>query len=67
MATVERSVLRIDRPEVQQGMTLHHRVRPLMPAAMRGDFAARVVDHCAPCCMRAVHCMRRSSRAALLS
>ena len=40
MATVERSVLRIDRPEVQQGMTPHHRVRPLMPAAMRGDFAA---------------------------
>src|SRR5271166_6226313 len=40
MATVERSVLRIDRPEVQQGMTPEHRVRPLMPAAMRGDFAA---------------------------
>jgi hypothetical protein len=39
MATVERSVLRIDRPEVQQGMTPQHRVRPLMPAAMRGDFA----------------------------
>ncbi len=35
MATVERSVLRIDRPEVQQGMTPQHRVRPLMPAAMR--------------------------------
>src|SRR5271165_1608803 len=40
MATVERSVLRIDRSEVQQGMTPQHRVRPLMPAAMRGDFAA---------------------------
>ena len=40
MAIVERSVLRIDRPEVQQGMTPQHRVRPLMPAAMRGDFAA---------------------------
>jgi quercetin 2,3-dioxygenase len=40
MATVERSVLRIDRPDVQQGMTPEHRVRPLMPAAMRGDFAA---------------------------
>jgi len=40
MATVERSVVRIDRPEVQQGMTPQHRVRPLMPAAMRGDFAA---------------------------
>jgi redox-sensitive bicupin YhaK (pirin superfamily) len=40
MAAFERSVLRIDRPEVQQGMTPQHRVRPLMPAAMRGDFAA---------------------------
>jgi hypothetical protein len=36
MATVKRSILRIDRPEVQQGMTPEHRVRPLMPAAMRG-------------------------------
>jgi redox-sensitive bicupin YhaK (pirin superfamily) len=40
MAAFERSVLWIDRPEVQQGMTPQHRVRPLMPAAMRGDFAA---------------------------
>src|SRR5271165_5320036 len=40
MAALERTVLRIDRPEVQQGMTPQHRVRPLMPAAMRGDFAA---------------------------
>ena len=40
MASFERSVLRIDHPEVQQGMTPQHRVRPLMPAAMRGDFAA---------------------------
>jgi quercetin 2,3-dioxygenase len=40
MAAFHRSVLRIDRPEVQQGMTPEHRVRPLMPAAMRGDFAA---------------------------
>ena len=40
MASFERSVLRIDQPEVQQGMTPQHRVRPLMPAAMRGDFAA---------------------------
>ena len=40
MAAFERSVLRINRPEVQQGMTPQHRVRPLMPAAMRGDFAA---------------------------
>ncbi len=40
MASFERSVLRIDRPEVQAGMTPQHRVRPLMPAAMRGDFAS---------------------------
>jgi len=40
MAAFARSVLRIDRPQVQQGMTPEHRVRPLMPAAMRGDFAA---------------------------
>ncbi len=40
MAALARSVLRIDRPQVQQGMTPEHRVRPLMPAAMRGDFAA---------------------------
>ena len=40
MATIDRSVLKIDRPEVQQGTTAQHRVRPLMPAAMRGDFAA---------------------------
>jgi quercetin 2,3-dioxygenase len=40
MAAFARSVLRIDRPQVQQGMTAEHRVRPLMPAAMRGDFAA---------------------------
>jgi quercetin 2,3-dioxygenase len=40
MAAFHRSVLRIDRPKVQQGMTPEHRVRPLMPAAMRGDFAA---------------------------
>ena len=40
MTAFARSVLRIDRPQVQQGMTPEHRVRPLMPAAMRGDFAA---------------------------
>ena len=40
MAAFQRSVLRIDHPEAQQGMTPQHRVRPLMPAAMRGDFAA---------------------------
>ena len=40
MTAFKRSVLRIDHPEVQQGMTPQHRVRALMPAAMRGDFAA---------------------------
>jgi hypothetical protein len=40
MTIFQRSVLGIDHPEVQQGMTPHHRVRPLMPAAMRGDWAA---------------------------
>jgi redox-sensitive bicupin YhaK (pirin superfamily) len=40
MAVFQRSALRIDHPEVQQGMTPQHRVRPLMPAAMRGDWAA---------------------------
>jgi quercetin 2,3-dioxygenase len=40
MAAFARSAQRIDRPEVRQGMTPEHRVRPLMPAAMRGDFAA---------------------------
>jgi quercetin 2,3-dioxygenase len=40
MAAFARSVLRIDRPQVHEGMTPEHRVRPLMPAAMRGDFAA---------------------------
>jgi redox-sensitive bicupin YhaK (pirin superfamily) len=40
MAAFKRSVLRIDHPKVQQGMTPQHRVRPLMPAAMRGDLAA---------------------------
>jgi hypothetical protein len=40
MAAVERSLLRIDRPKVQQGMTPQHRVRPLMPAALRGDFSS---------------------------
>jgi len=40
MAAFKRSVLRIDHPEIKQGMTPQHRVRPLMPAAMRGDFAA---------------------------
>ena len=40
MTAFKRSLLRIDHPEVQQGMTPQHRVRALMPAAMRGDFAA---------------------------
>ena len=53
MATFERSVLRIDRPQVQQGMTPQHRVRPLMPAAMRRDFAA--TD---PFLAHSSHCLR---------
>ncbi len=40
MAVFQRSALRIDHPEARQGMTPQHRVRPLMPAAMRGDYAA---------------------------
>ncbi len=35
-----RSVLRIDHPEEQQGMKPSHRIRALMPAAMRGDWAS---------------------------
>jgi redox-sensitive bicupin YhaK (pirin superfamily) len=37
---LSRRVLRIDHPEVQQGMKPSHRIRALMPAAMRGDWAA---------------------------
>jgi hypothetical protein len=40
MTIFERSVLTVDHPEIVQGMTPQHRVRPLMPAAMRGDYAA---------------------------
>jgi hypothetical protein len=40
MSGFTRSVLRLEHPEVRQGMTPEHRVRPLMPAAMRGDWAA---------------------------
>jgi len=39
-AIFHRSVAHIDHPEERQGMNATHRVRPLMPAAMRGDFAA---------------------------
>jgi redox-sensitive bicupin YhaK (pirin superfamily) len=39
MAVLQRSVRRIDNPEVEAGMTPQHRVRPLMPAAMRGEWA----------------------------
>jgi hypothetical protein len=42
MATVERSVLIIDRPDVQQEMTPQHRVRPLTPAGMRGISQPRI-------------------------
>ncbi|MGO8798852.1 MAG: pirin family protein [Roseiarcus sp.] len=40
MAVFQRSTLGIEHPEARQGMTPQHRVRPLMPAAMRGDYAA---------------------------
>ena len=40
MTIFERSVLTVDHPETMRGMTPQHRVRPLMPAAMRGDYAA---------------------------
>ena len=40
MTLLQRSALSVDHPEPQQGMTPQHRVRPLMPAAMRGDYAA---------------------------
>jgi redox-sensitive bicupin YhaK (pirin superfamily) len=40
MDVFERAVRNIDHPESQQGMTPEHRVRPLLPAAMRGDWAA---------------------------
>jgi redox-sensitive bicupin YhaK (pirin superfamily) len=40
MDEFQRTVLRIDHPEAQQGMTAQHRVRPLLPAAMRGDWQA---------------------------
>jgi redox-sensitive bicupin YhaK (pirin superfamily) len=40
MNVLNRTVLRIDHPEAQQGMTPQHRVRPLLPAALRGEWAA---------------------------
>jgi redox-sensitive bicupin YhaK (pirin superfamily) len=40
MAAFKRSVLRIDKPEPRRGMNADHRVRPLLPEAMRGDWAA---------------------------
>jgi redox-sensitive bicupin YhaK (pirin superfamily) len=36
----QRSIDHIDHPQAQPGMTPEHRVRPLLPAAMRGDYAA---------------------------
>jgi redox-sensitive bicupin YhaK (pirin superfamily) len=39
-SALQRSVLRIDHPDVEQGMTAQHRIRALMPAAMRGDWAS---------------------------
>jgi redox-sensitive bicupin YhaK (pirin superfamily) len=40
MNVLNRTVLRIDHPEVRPGMTSQHRVRPLLPAALRGEWAA---------------------------
>ena len=40
MDAFQRKVLRIDHPEPQQGMTPRHRVRALLPAAMRGEWEA---------------------------
>jgi len=40
MDVFKRTVRNIDHPEPQQGMTPQHRVRPLLPAAMRGEWAA---------------------------
>jgi redox-sensitive bicupin YhaK (pirin superfamily) len=40
MDVFNRTVRDIDHPEPQQGMTPQHRVRPLLPAAMRGEWAA---------------------------
>jgi quercetin 2,3-dioxygenase len=37
---LQRRVLRVDHPVEQQGMKPTHRIRALMPAAMRGDWAA---------------------------
>ena len=38
MAAFERSVLKLDHPQVQQGMTPEHRVRPLLAEGMRGEW-----------------------------
>jgi hypothetical protein len=40
MDVFKRAVRNIDHPEAQQGMTPQHRVRALLPAAMRGEWAA---------------------------
>jgi hypothetical protein len=40
MDIFERAVRNVDHPEPRQGMTPEHRVRPLLPAAMRGEWAA---------------------------
>jgi len=40
MEAFKRSVLRIDKPEPRRGMNADHRVRPLLPEAMRGEWAA---------------------------
>jgi redox-sensitive bicupin YhaK (pirin superfamily) len=40
MNVLNRTVLGIDHPEARPGMTPQHRVRPLLPAALRGEWAA---------------------------
>ena len=40
MEILQRKVLAVEHPEPRQGMTSQHRVRPLMPAAMRGEWEA---------------------------
>jgi hypothetical protein len=40
MSIFQRAVAHVDHPQPRQGMSPAHRVRPLLPAAMRGDYAA---------------------------
>jgi hypothetical protein len=42
MDVFKRAVRNIDHPEAQQGMTPQHRVRALLPAAMRGEWEVTI-------------------------